>query len=101
MPLILARAKGLRTKQARSMPGRVTSSTNRSWPVSSRASSNPRNPTAHVSGRDRVRHGYGFNPSLLLRVSCQLGAPGAADVKKCGYRTSRSRVPIYESFISR
>ena len=39
MPLIVARAKGLRTKQACSMPGRWTSSTKVPLPVSSRVSS--------------------------------------------------------------
>ena len=39
MPLIRARANGLRTKQACSMPGRMMSSTKVPWPVSSRVSS--------------------------------------------------------------
>ena len=39
MPLIFARAKGLRTKQACSIPGRVTSSTKVPLPVSKRLSS--------------------------------------------------------------
>ncbi len=39
MPLMRALAKGLRTKQACSMPGRETSSTNVPCPVSSRVSS--------------------------------------------------------------
>ena len=76
MPSIRARANGLRTKQACSMPGRMMSSTNVPWPVSSRASSTRGDPGARVAGGDSLSHGDCSNASgPLSSRSASYGVP--------------------------